>query len=94
MDKKEAKRIIAEQLKKYRSKSYQELIQLIDAEPIVYEIMENNNIKYQIEIQVFWDDKPNGDIRVSGDIDDGGFRAFFPLTKDFIKDPNNYFVGE
>ena len=94
MDKKEAKRIITEQLEKYRSKSYQELIQLIDTEPITYELTSNSNTKYQIEIEAFWDDKPNGNMRVIGYIDDGGFRAFSPLSDDFIKDSNNNFVGE
>ena len=94
MDKKEANQIINEQLKKYRSKTYKELTLLIGAEAITYEIPGKNNVKYQIEIQAFWDNKPNGDIRVSGSIDDCGLRAFFPLTEDFIKDSNNNFVGE
>ena len=42
MDKKEAKQIINEQLKRYRSKSYEELTQLIDAEPITYDVQGNN----------------------------------------------------
>jgi len=39
---------------------------------------------YQIEIQFFWDDKPGGTIRVAGSIDDGGIRAFVPLTDSFL----------
>lgn len=39
---------------------------------------------YQFEIQVFWDDKPGGNVRVMGSIDDGGWRAFVPLCEDFI----------
>jgi hypothetical protein len=39
---------------------------------------------FQIEIQILWDGKPNGDVRVLGAIDDGGWRAFLPLTSDLI----------
>ena len=94
MDKKEAKNIIAEQLKKYRAKPYCDLVQMIDTEPVTYELMSKSDKKYQVEIQAFWDDKPNRDIRVVGSIDDGGLRAFFPLTDGFIKSPDNDFVGE
>lgn len=93
-NKKEAKQIIREQLLKFRSKPYSELIQMLGKEPITYEIAGQSEIKYQIEIQVFWDDRPNGDIRVMGNIDDGGLRSFYPLTDDFVKNPMNNFVGE
>lgn len=35
---------------------------------------------YYIDIMVIWDDEPNGIIRVMGCIDDGGVRAYFPLS--------------
>jgi hypothetical protein len=31
---------------------------------------------------------------VLGSIDDGGWRAFAPLTRSFIKSPDGTFVGE
>jgi hypothetical protein len=50
---------------------------------------------YQIEILFFWDDKPDGDVRVIGSISDGrGFRAFVPVTESFIMSPEGRFVGE
>lgn len=49
---------------------------------------------YQFEIEVFWDDKPGGDVRVMGSIDDGGLRAFLPLCEAFIMSPSGRFVGE
>jgi hypothetical protein len=52
---------------------------------IVYQKVGKSGAEYQIEIQVFWDDRINGDLRVIGSIDDGKLRAFFPLTLDFIK---------
>jgi hypothetical protein len=38
--------------------------------------------------------KYGGAIRVIGTVDDGGWRAFRPLTEDFIVGPNEQFVGE
>ena len=67
---------------------------MIDMEPITYELTGQNGTKYQIEIQAFWDDKPGGNIRVTGNIDDGGLRVFIPLTDGFIKGPGEEFIGE
>jgi hypothetical protein len=50
--------------------------------------------QYQVTIQVFWDSKPHGDLRVVGSIDDGGWRAFLPLSDSFIMAPDGSFVGE
>lgn len=36
----------------------------------------------------------DGAIRVIGSIDDGGWRAFRPLSDDFIRAPDGTFVGE
>ena len=45
-------------------------------------------------MRLCWDAHPNGNVRVSAGIDDGGLRAFLPLTSDFIKAPDGSFVGE
>ena len=94
MNKKEAKQIIQAELELFRAKSHAELVQMIDAEPITGERDGPGGKEYQIEIQAFWDDKPTGDIRVVGSVDDGGWRAFMPLTETFIKSPSNEFIGE
>ena len=94
MNKDEAKKIIAQELEAYRAKHYSELIKMIDTEPITYELTTPSGTWYQIEIQAFWDDKPNSDVRVMGWIDDGGWRAFSPISSDFIKSPDDKFVGE
>jgi hypothetical protein len=94
MDKKEAKQIIRAELEAFRAKPYSELAQMIDAQPSKVERTGTSGKWYQIEIQVFWDDKPDGNIRVLGSIDDGGWTALSPLCDDFIKSPSNEFVGE
>lgn len=94
MNKVEAIRIIQAELDRYRAKPYAELAKMIGAGPITGERTGATGQWYQIEIQVFWDARPGGDIRVLGSIDDGGLRAFSPLTDDFIKSPSDEFVGE
>ncbi len=49
---------------------------------------------YQVEIQAVWSRKKDGELMVCGAIDDGGLRAFVPLTMDFIIRPDGTFVGE
>jgi hypothetical protein len=94
MNKAEAKRLIAKELEIYRSKNYHELIIMINSEPITYELKGEDGVNYQIEIKAFWDDKENGNVRITGVIDDGGWRALIPLSDDFIKSPSGKFVGE
>lgn len=94
MDKNEAKIILNKEIETFRKKSYVELAKIVDAEPIAYQLNTPSGTQYQIEVQTFWDDVPKGDIRVMGCIDDGGLRAFSPLTSCFIKDPTDKFVDE
>ena len=96
MDEKEARKILAEHLARYRARSYAELVPLVEAhETETMEVKGLTGAEYQMEFNFFWDDKPNGDVRVIGSIDDGGWwRAHFPLTLGFILSPAGKFVGE
>ncbi len=94
MNKEMAKELINNELNKLRDKPYLELIKMIDSEPITDEIEGTDGKKYQFEIQAFWDDKPNSNVRIIGSIDDGGWRAISPLTYSFIKSPSNEFIDE
>jgi hypothetical protein len=49
---------------------------------------------YQIETQVFWDDRSRSYLRVLVSIDDGGLRAFFPLSDDFVVSRDGGFVDK
>jgi len=94
MDKREARHILVSQLQSLRDKSYSELVKMVGGEPVDLEITGSSGVRYGIEVQIFWDDRPNGNVRVMGAIDDGGWRACFPLCESFIKTPQNTFVGE
>ena len=95
MDKKEARSILAEHLTRYRSRSYAELAAWVrEGRVDTPQAVAPSGTRYQIEVQFFWDDKPHGDVRVCASIDDGGIRAFLPLTDSFILSPEGKFVGE
>lgn len=51
-------------------------------------------IPWQLEVVVSWDDEPDGNVRVVASIDDGGLRAFVPMSEDFIESPSGELVGE
>jgi hypothetical protein len=88
MDKIEARKILAEQLTRYKARSYSELARLVAARQVdAFEATGEGGTVYQLEIQCFWDDRADGDIRVMGSIDDGGWRAFVPITDGFMMTP-------
>ena len=94
MNNREAIALIEQELAVLRNEPYEQLVSRRSAESVEFERVGPSGVKYQVEIQVFWDDRPGGNIRVLGCIDNGGWRAFVPLSRDFIKAPDGSFVGE
>lgn len=82
------------ELNQWRSIPYSILSERVDADPVIKEVRSSTGTMYQIEVMVYWDARPEGNIRVIGAVDDGGIRAFSPVCSDFIKAPDNTFVGE
>ena len=78
----------------YRTRSYEFWLQRVEGDPICFEFHAKNGVDCQVEISVFWDDRPDADIRVIFSIDDGGRRAFLPVTDCFIMALDGTFVGE
>ena len=91
MNRDEAKAILSDQLRSFTARSYSELAALID-KPVDVETAALSGKKYQIEINVFFDSKPGGDLRIIGSIDDGGWRAIVPLTDTLIMKPDGNLV--
>jgi hypothetical protein len=85
--------LIDGRLKELRQRSYGDLVTLI-GHPQTKQIRGEDGKEYQLEVQVFWDSKKGGRLRVMVAADDGGWRAFKPLTDDFIMAPDGSFVGE
>jgi len=78
----------------YRKRPYDFWLTHLDAEPITFEFVADDGTECQVEISVFWDGEPDDDIRVMFAIDDGGWRAFAPVTDDFIIACDGTFAGE
>jgi hypothetical protein len=94
MNKEEAIEVLEEELASLRDESYDELVRRISAGSLDFERIGPSGVTYQVEIQVLWDDRRGGNVRVMGSIDDGKWRAFVPLNREFIKAPDGSFVGE
>jgi hypothetical protein len=94
MDKAHALRALGEVLDRYRADPYDVLVSRIDQDPIIEERPGPAGGTYQVEIISVWDDRPGGNVRVMGSIDDGGWRAILPVTRSFIKHAAGGFVGE
>ena len=87
--------LLQEELDEQRKRPYHDLSKYVLENKVeAYEIETDGRI-YEIEIQYFWDDKPNEDIRVMGNINEQGTLSVYkPLTSDFIMAPDGNFVGE
>ena len=79
----EAKQVLAGVLGTYRERSYDALRAIIDDTEVV-EVTGPSGAEYQVEIMFIFDDSARQTIRVMGSIDDGGLRAFFPVTSSLI----------
>jgi len=83
--------LIDAELRRLQALSYSELAALI--EKIDTKVLVGEDGKtYQLEIQAFWDSKKGADVRLIVAADDGGWRAFKPLTGDFIMRPDGSLV--
>ncbi len=76
-----------------RTRSFDELRGMVD-DPRTESTTGASGTSYQVEVQVFWDDRPETKLRVMASIDDGGLSAFRPRSDDFIMAPDGSFVGE
>lgn len=92
MNKAEARQIMSDRVRELRTLSYERLLQLQSS--INEEIEGASGARYQLEVQAFWDDKSKKTLRIVTSIDDGGLRAFAPMTESFIVAPDGSFVGE
>ena len=93
MDTTEARALLKSEIAAWRAKSYAELSTLVGESRHV-DRAGPSGASYLRELEVMWDHKPGHDIRVIGSIDDGGWRAFAPLTESLILSRKGEFVGE
>jgi hypothetical protein len=85
--------LIDAELGRLRQLPYSEIVSLI-GKPETKQVVGEDGKSYQLEIEAFWDSAKGKDVRVIVAADDGGWRAFHPLTNDFIMRPDGSLVGE
>jgi hypothetical protein len=82
MDQSEAIKILSGHLAQFTKRHYADLAKLVQSSHVeYYKTHGASGATYQLEIQLFWDEGARGRILVIGSIDDGGIRAFIPLTQ-------------
>ena len=91
MDKVEATAVLDRHLTDFVRRSYTELAAMIDR-PQTSEVVGASGTRYQLEFNVFYDSGARDDLRIVGSIDDGGWRAFVPLTRSEIMKPTGKLV--
>ncbi len=91
MNKAEAKSILSRELGAFAARPYDKLVELI-SHPDVKNIVSASGVNYQIELNVMWDSMPEKDLLIMGSIDDGGWRAFVPLTESLIMKPDGTLI--
>ena len=91
MDTVAARKVLNAWLAKLRAVPYKELAARVDS-VTNDEVARDSERSWQVEVQVLWDDEPDGNIRVTVSIDDGGLRAFVPMTDGFVKTPSGDIV--
>ena len=94
MNREEALALLEVELTAFRKEPYAELARRVSEDGLHFDRTGASGAVYQVEIQCLWDHQPNGGVLVMGSIDDGGWSAFAPLTRSFIKAPDDSFVGE
>ncbi len=94
MNKEQAIRILDQALQIFRDEPYNDLVSRLETGAVDCERRGPDGVNYQIEIEFLWDGRAGGDVLVMGSIDDGGWRAFVPITRAFIKCADESFVGE
>jgi hypothetical protein len=94
MNETEARAILAEEIAQLRKMTYADL--RTRKTPEARSVSGPGGSEYSLEIETFWDDpKKKTNLRVMASISHNrGRRRYFPLTEDFIKAPDESFVGE
>ena len=88
MNEKEAASLLRAHLDQYRRRSHADLSSHLGNQGCD-EVTGPSGARYQIEVDIVWDDIPGRDLRVIASIDDGrGWRSISPLTEGFLMSPD------
>ena len=93
MDKRQARTIAEMELEPYRAMPYSEILARI-GEVESFEKVYGNGDEYRVEVEFFFDDEDERNIRVSSAISYSFWSDFSPVCNDFIIAPDGTFVDE
>lgn len=94
VDKTEARAIALKEISALGTRPWAELRDCYLRNPETVEVDGPSGTRYQVKTHAVWDSKKDGDLRIFVEVDDGGWRAFVPLSESFIISPDGSFVGE
>lgn len=94
MNEEEAGAILTDTVAELRRETYDALVDRYLHESHNHSVVSESGTEYHVEVQAVWDGRTPGNLRVIVAIDDGRWRAFHPLSADFIVAPDGSFVGE
>ena len=94
MDEGEARSLATARLDALRAVPYAGLVDRLAGRVETDEVVGPSSARCQVEVQAVWDRREGENLRVIVSVDDGGLRAFAPVTEDFIVRPDGSFVGE
>jgi hypothetical protein len=84
----EAKGILRAEFVKLRALGYVALVDRLAGKKEQFEVTGSTGAEYHVELEAFWDNKEERQLRVVASIDDGGLRAFLPFTESFSIAPS------
>jgi hypothetical protein len=84
----EARGELRSEFLKLRAAGYDELVKRLAGKQERWDVVALSGATYHVELEGFWDDKEQRDLRVVASIDDGGLRAFLPFTDAFTISPS------
>ena len=88
MSNEEAKGMLRSEFMKLRAAGYDVLAERLAGKQERLDVVAPSGAPYHVELEGFWDDKEQRDLRVVASIDDGGLRALLPFTDAFTISPS------
>ena len=85
MNRKEAKAVLKCEFDKLAVLSYRELVTCLLDRSERFDVVGSSGARYHVELDASWDDLPEGNLRIVGAIDDGGWRRLLPVTEIVIR---------
>jgi hypothetical protein len=80
----EARGALREHLAAFRALSFADLAALVPASPLVGDRIGPSGTRYETEVRIAWVGAPGAALRVTGSVDDAGWRALTPLREEFV----------